>query len=90
MNTVDGRGFSFKQVASYRLICCQHEFFDQFMRFVVWGLDYFFYLARGVDVNFQFRDLEIDTAVFKSLLSQQKSPTSPAAAPAAASAAAPA
>ena len=68
MNSMDRRYASFVQTESHELVGRQHEFLDQFVCRVMLGDANTLNVSGGIDMNFWFWDLEVDTAGAESFL----------------------
>src|ERR1700719_211886 len=73
VNAVNCGERSMPQLTRDRFVRREHEFFDELMRFVVLDSLQPDGLAIGVDVNFDFREIEIERAVLETFTTQQRS-----------------
>src|SRR5438309_4071977 len=67
MNAIDGGNRPFRKLARDSLVCCQHEFFDQLVRFVVFNALQSYRMALFIDPDFYFWKIEIERTVFEPL-----------------------
>src|SRR5580704_12276806 len=72
VNAVNSGDRAMPQLARYRFVGCEHEFFDQLMRFVVLDALEPNRLALWIEINFHFGEIEIERAMFKTFATQQR------------------
>ena len=71
MDPIDGRDRALFQFAGNSLVCNQHEFFDQLVRFVVLDTFQFYRMPFFIDPDFYLWKIEVQCAMLEPLLSHQ-------------------
>src|SRR5262245_28152360 len=72
VNTIDRGNCSLFQFPRHRFVCCEHEFFDQLMRFIVLDALKTYWFALLVDPDFYLWKIKVQRAVFESFSPQQR------------------
>ena len=70
VDPIDGRNRALFQFARNSLVCDQHEFFDQLVRFIVLDTLQFYRMPLFIDPDFYLWKVEVQRAMLESFLSQ--------------------
>src|SRR5215471_4456321 len=71
VNAVDAGNRALLELACDRLVCRQHELFDQLMRFVVLNAFQSYRMTLFIDPDFYLWKIEVERAVLESFPPQQ-------------------
>jgi hypothetical protein len=70
MDPIDGRNRALFQLARDSLVCDQHEFFNQLVRFIIFDTLQFYRVSLFIDPDFYLREIEVQGAMLESPLPQ--------------------
>src|SRR5215475_9221915 len=70
VNPIDGRNGMLFQLPRNSLVCGQHEFFDQLVRFIILDSLQFYGVTLLIDPDFYLREIEVESAMLESFLPQ--------------------
>ena len=65
VDAIDGGNRAFLELPGDRFVRCQHEFFDQLVRFVVLNALQSYWVTLSIDPDFYFWEIEIERAMLE-------------------------
>src|SRR4029077_14975416 len=70
VDAIDGRNRALFQLARDSLVCGQHEFFDQLVRYIILDTLQFYRVSLFINADFYLRKIEVQGAMLESPLPQ--------------------